>query len=169
MNLWWPNTYGVQPLYDLNVSFTSHAPTATAVSSTRHIGFRTIIFSDRMFDSNGDVGYTGKPRLFYIVNGVPIFVRGANLVTIDVLESRVTKERCRNLLQSASDAHFCILRINGDANYMKDDFYSMADEFGIMIHQEMMFSDCDYSHAVQASVGGERRNQTSLALRAQRS
>ena len=40
------------------------------------IGFRTIIFSNRMFDSNGsDTGYTGKPRLFYIVNGLPIFVR----------------------------------------------------------------------------------------------
>ena len=88
------------------------------------IGFRTIIFSNQMFDSNGsDVGYTGKPRLYYIVNGLPIFVRassnetaispesfpfpiiwqprlelhrkreravvqGANLVTVDVLESR---------------------------------------------------------------------------------
>ena len=40
------------------------------------IGFRTIIFSNRMFDSNGsDTGYTGKPRLYYIVNGLPIFVR----------------------------------------------------------------------------------------------
>ena len=36
---------------------------------------------------------------------------------------------------------------------MKDDFYAMADEFGIMIHHEMMLSDCDYSHAVQASYG----------------
>ena len=86
------------------------------------IGFRTVIFSNQMFDSNGsDVGYTGKPRLYYIVNGLPIFVRassnetaispesfpfprlatsirvaqkgravvqGANLVTVDVLESR---------------------------------------------------------------------------------
>ena len=40
------------------------------------IGFRTVIFSNQMFDSNGsDVGYTGKPRLYYIVNGLPIFVR----------------------------------------------------------------------------------------------
>ena len=40
------------------------------------IGFRTIIFSNRMFDSNGsDTGYTGKPRLYYIVNGLPIFVQ----------------------------------------------------------------------------------------------
>ena len=67
--------------------------------------------------------------------------QGANLVTVDVLESRVTAERYRNLLQSAAAAHFNILRINGDANYMKDEFYAMADEFGVMIHHEMMFSD----------------------------
>ena len=47
-------------------------------------------------------------------------VQGANLVTVDVLESRVTTERYHNLLQSAAAAHFNILRINGDANYMKD-------------------------------------------------
>ena len=64
-------------------------------------------------------------------------------------------------------------------NYMKDEFYAMADQFGVMIHNgrskmvmlsrfvvlsisltlevsrfpEMMFSDCDYSKAVQASYG----------------
>ena len=43
------------------------------------IGFRTIIFSNQMFDDNGsDVGYTGKPRLYYIVNGLPIFVRASS-------------------------------------------------------------------------------------------
>ena len=36
---------------------------------------------------------------------------------------------------------------------MKDEFYAMADQFGVMIHNEMMFSDCDYSKAVQASYG----------------
>ena len=41
--------------------------------------------------------------------------QGANLVTVDVLESRVTAERYRNLLESAAAAHFSILRINGDA------------------------------------------------------
>ena len=121
VDLWWPNSYGRQAMYELSVSFAPHgsggAATAPAtVSTTRRIGFRTIIFSNRMFDSNGsDTGYTGEPRLFYIVNGLPIFVRGANLVTVDVLESRVTAERYRNLLESAAAAHFSILRINGDA------------------------------------------------------
>jgi hypothetical protein len=62
------------------------------------------------------------------VNGVPIFVRGANVVSLDVLESRVTTARYRNLLESAKAAHFSIFRVNGDANYMKDAFYDICDE-----------------------------------------
>ena len=94
---------------------------ATAVSTTRLIGFRTLAFVNRMYTAAGDdAGYTGGPRLFYRVNGVPIFVRGtliiltrtsyyesftvsgtgyndntlfpgANVVTLDVLESRVAR------------------------------------------------------------------------------
>ena len=47
------------------------------------------------------------------------------------------------------DAHFSIFRVNGDANYMKDEFYDLCDEFGILIHFEFMLSDCDYSHVMK--------------------
>jgi hypothetical protein len=36
---------------------------------------------------------------------------------------------------------------------LQDEFYDLCDELGIMIHFEMMFSDCDYSHAVKSSAG----------------
>ena len=42
--------------------------------------------------------------------------RGANVVSLDVLESRVTTERYRNVVESAHAAHFSIFRVNGDAN-----------------------------------------------------
>lgn len=35
----------------------------------------------------------------------------------------------------------------------QDTFYDLCDELGILIHFEMMFSDCDYSHAVRTSTG----------------
>ena len=122
--LWWPNTYGAQPRYSLTAEFTSDSgesnTTTPSVHTSRLIGFRTIAFVNQMYTEAGtDAGFTGTPRLFYKVNGVPIFVRGANVVTLDVLESRVTAARYRNLLESARDAHFQIVRVNGDANYMK--------------------------------------------------
>jgi len=109
--LWWPNTYGDQPRYELTATFTAasakdkegeRGKSSSSISTSRLIGFRTVAFVNRMFSANGtDNGFTGKPRQFFQVNGVDIFVRGANFVTVDVLESRVTTERYRHLLQSA--------------------------------------------------------------------
>lgn len=124
VSLWWPNTYGPQPRYSLTAEFTSDSgtsnTTAPSVRTHRLVGFRTIAFVNRMYTNAGeDAGFTGTPRLFYRVNGLPIFVRGANVVSLDVLESRVTSDRYRNLIQSARAAHYQIFRVNGDANYMK--------------------------------------------------
>lgn len=43
-------------------------------------------------------------------------------------------------------------QVNGDANYMKDEFYDLADAYGILIHHEFMLSDTDYTKAVSASL-----------------
>ena len=99
-----------------------------------------------------DRGYTGKPRLFFKVNGLDMFVRGANFVSVDALESRVNASRYRQLIASARDSHFQIFRVNGDANYFKDEFYDLCSEMGILIWQEFMFSDCNYAAAVNASL-----------------
>ena len=70
---------------------------------------------------------------------------------IALFEGRATAARYRSLLQSCADANFVIFRINGDANYMKDVFYDIADELGILLHHEIMLSDTDYTPAVLAS------------------
>ena len=43
-------------------------------------------------------------------------------------------------------------QVNGDANYMKNEFYDICDEFGILIHNEFMLSDTDYSSSVRAAL-----------------
>ena len=70
-----------------------------------------------------------------------MFVRGANFVSVDARESHVTPGRLRQLLTSARDSHFTILRVNGDANYLKPEFYELCSEMGILIWQEFMCSD----------------------------
>lgn len=41
VKLWWPNEYGDQPLYNLNVAFFSGGTSETSSKSVR-IGFRTV-------------------------------------------------------------------------------------------------------------------------------
>ena len=120
----------------------------------RRVGFRSCVFVNRQFGPQGEpLGYTGKPRLFYRVNGVEMFARGANFITTNMLESRATTEQYWNLLQSIADANMNLLRINGDVNYFKPAFYDIADELGVLLHHEFMLSDTDYTMAVQSSNG----------------
>jgi beta-galactosidase/beta-glucuronidase len=118
VRLWWPNTWGQQHRYVLNVSFipssSGVAEDAAHISSSRKIGFRTLVFVNRQFTAapagcdctdlplpaccaSTDRGYTGEPRLFFRVNGVDMFMRGANFVSVDALESRVSASRYSTL------------------------------------------------------------------------
>ena len=85
-DLWWPNGYGTQPLYTVNVSLavalppnTNDAPGAgpkhgRAVHAVRRIGFRSVNMETR--HANATVRQLHR----YTVNGVRIFAKGASHV-----------------------------------------------------------------------------------------
>src|SRR5690606_4211381 len=104
VQLWWPNGYGDQPLYSLNVTFTDSISSAN-VSETKMVGFRSLRLRTPAY---GD-GYL----MYFEVNGFPIFAKGANWVPVDSFENRVNSSILRNLITSARDARFNILRVWG--------------------------------------------------------
>ena len=81
----------------------------------------------------------GKSFMF-VVNGVPVFAKGANWIPADSFPERVTRERYRHLLESARDANMNMLRVWGGGYYEMDDFYELCDELGIMVWQDFMFA-----------------------------
>ncbi len=123
--LWWPSGLGAQPLHDLVV-------TIGDATETRRIGLR-----DMRLVSEPDA--TGRSFMF-IVNGRPVFARGANWIPADALAGRVTKEATRDLLQSAVDANMNMIRVWGGGRYEPDWFYDICDELGLMVWQDFMFS-----------------------------
>lgn len=44
---------------------------------------------------------------------MPIFLKGSNWIPADSFQERVTKDRLRNLLQSAADVHMNAMRVWG--------------------------------------------------------
>ncbi|MCI5868476.1 MAG: glycoside hydrolase family 2 protein [Dorea sp.] len=128
---WWPNGYGEQPLYDLEVSLLG--PDETIVQKEhRTIGLRTLTVS-RSQDQ------WGKEFAFQ-VNGVKIFTMGANYIPEDCVYSRITKERQEFLLESAKRAHFNCIRVWGGGYYPSDTFYEICDEKGLIVWQDLMFA-----------------------------
>ena len=125
VSMWWPAGYGEQPLYTLSVT-TPH----DTIQKT--IGFRTIEV-DTSEDQYG-IGMT------FVVNGTPIFAKGANWIVIDALPGRYTKETYEDLLNSVVSANMNMVRVWGGGHYENDIFYDLCDQLGVLIWQDCMFS-----------------------------
>jgi len=134
--LWWPAGLGAQALYNIHASLNikdgaGGSGTRVDEAATR-VGLRTLELRQRP-DS------AGKSFMF-VVNGVPVFAKGANWIPADSFPERVTRERYRHLLESARDANMNMLRVWGGGYYEMDDFYELCDELGLMVWQDFMFA-----------------------------
>lgn len=129
--LWYPAGYGDQPLY----TFTARVGLDNVALDERALktGLRSIVL-DRHRDKWG--------RTFQlIVNGIPVFVKGADVIPFDSFPSRVTTADYRRILESARDANMNMIRDWGGGYYESDQFYEICDELGIMIWQDFMFAN----------------------------
>lgn len=131
--LWWPNGYGEQPLYRINLVLTEDE-TESDHYSTR-IGLRTMTVEQKE-DQWG--------RSFAIqVNGINLFAMGADYIPEDSIIARQTKDKTKKLLEDCVSANFNCLRVWGGGFFPEDYFYDLCDEFGILIWQDLMFA-CHY-------------------------
>ncbi|KAK7109883.1 beta-mannosidase-like [Littorina saxatilis] len=135
---WWPNGYGDQPLYDVIFTFTSNDGDVTTL--TRRVGFRTVELVEDPVSADPEQGLT----FYFRVNGLPVFMKGANWVPADSFQERITRDSLRAILTHATDAHMNCFRVWGGGVYESEAFYDLADELGILIYQDFMFSDSHY-------------------------
>ncbi|HKR76805.1 MAG TPA: glycoside hydrolase family 2 protein [Rhodanobacter sp.] len=126
---WWPVGYGAPNLYDFHVDVALHG--GAVASADRQTGLRSVELR-RQKDQWGK-------SFEFVVNGVPIFAKGANVIPMDSFPNRVTTARIDAMLQSARDANMNMLRIWGGGYYLEDAFYAEADKLGLMVWQDFMF------------------------------
>jgi beta-mannosidase len=126
---WWPAGYGKPNLYDFHVDVTANGK--LLASADRQTGLRSVELR-RQKDRWGK-------SFEFVVNGVPIFAKGANFIPPDIFPTRVTPAKFRQLLESARAANMNMLRVWGGGYYLPDDFYATADKLGLMVWQDFMF------------------------------
>jgi beta-mannosidase len=154
--LWYPAGYGAQDRYRFSASVKiGKAIVATAEVTT---GLRSI-------ELRRTADQWGKSFTF-VVNGIPVFAKGANVIPFDSFPTRVTPERHRQILQAARDANMNMVREWGGGIYESDDFYDICDELGLMVWQEFIFGGdmVPGDPAFQENVRGEAIQQV-LRLR----
>jgi len=132
--LWWPNGYGAQPLYQVEISLmrsdTSH--TEPLDQKRFQVGLRTI-------ELRQEEDQWGRSFVF-MVNSVPILAKGSNWIPADSFPTRITDQSLEWLIHSASETHQNMLRVWGGGFYEDDRFYDLCDRYGILVWQEFIFS-----------------------------
>jgi beta-galactosidase/beta-glucuronidase len=117
--LWWPRGYGAQPLYRVEVSLLTTG--GVWQTERRTLGFRRITM----------------PRpLHFVVNGVPVHLRGGNWVTPDWQTSVWNPERVAELFRLAEFGNYNAFRVWGVVEAPPDEFYERADAAGILLWQD---------------------------------
>jgi beta-mannosidase len=128
--LWWPNGYGSQPLYDVEVALLDGETGVDA--ATYRIGLRTI-------ELRQQPDQWGKSWQF-VINGVPIFAKGSNWIPADSFPTRISDAYLEGLIRSAAETHQNMLRVWGGGLYEEERFYDYCDRYGVLVWQEFMFS-----------------------------
>ncbi len=162
--LWWPNGYGDQPLYQVSIEL--HQDDLLLEKREYQIGLRTI-------ELRQEPDEWGRSFNF-VVNGVPIFAKGSNWIPADSFPTRITDEYLEGLIRAAAQTHHNMLRVWGGGFYEEERFYDLCDRYGILIWQEFVFSCSIYPLDVPEFVENVRieaaenmrriRHRASLAL-----
>ncbi len=161
--LWWPNGLGEPFLYELFFAVSSGGEVLDV--RKERTGLRTVELITEP-DSTGSA-------FFFRLNGMPVFMKGANYVPADIFPSEVKDKDYRRLVGLAEEAGMNMIRVWGGGVYEKDVFYDLCDEEGILIWQDFMFAcgmypfDSDFLENVKLETEGQvrrLRNHPCIAL-----
>ncbi|WP_420100872.1 glycosyl hydrolase 2 galactose-binding domain-containing protein [Bosea sp. (in: a-proteobacteria)] len=128
---WFPHTHGEPALHGLTVTLGGET------LDLGRIGFRSLTV-DRRADGDG---------FGLIVNGVPVFCRGACWSSADVTTLACGRAAYEPWLRMAREAGMNMIRVPGVMAYEDESFFALCDELGIMVWQEMALANFDYPQA----------------------
>ena len=137
--LWWTHDLGVPNLYKLEVSVLKDI---ILESITQEIGLRDIQLV-RKTDRWGETFY-------FLLNGIPIFGKGANWIPVDSFIPRGKKLGLYLMnLSYAKQANMNMIRVWGGGIYEDDSFYKICDELGLLVWQDFPFACALYPYNVE--------------------
>ena len=132
--LWWTWQLGTPHLYEIAFSITQHD--IGLGSMIKRIGIREIKLMNQE-EENGR-------NFYFMLNGVPVFMKGANYIPQDNFQARVKRSDYERLIRDAKAVGMNMLRVWGGGFYEEEVFYDLCDKEGILVWQDFMFACAMY-------------------------
>ena len=135
--LWYPRNHGEQFRYTVRVTLTDLRNGEILKVIEKKVGLRRVEIDQSVREDKG--------RNFkLIINGVQLFAKGGNMIPLDILFSRLTRDRYEVLIDRAVENNFNALRVWGGGVYETDDFFDLCDEKGIVVWQDFIGACATY-------------------------
>ena len=131
---WWPHNLGTPHLYEVEVQLVQKGIVRDEVVVNHGVRNVSLIAEE---DQHGQ-------SFYFNVNGVPVYMKGANYIPQNSFQNRVTEQHYETLLQDVVDANMNMLRVWGGGIYENDVFYDFCDEKGILVWQDFMYACAMY-------------------------
>ncbi len=133
---WWTHDLGEPNLYEIETSILKEK---VIDKIKQKIGLRDI-----QLITNKD--RWGK-SFYFLLNGIPLFAKGANWIPIDSFIPRGKKLGLYEMnLEFAKDANMNMIRVWGGGIYEDDYFYDLCDKLGLLVWQDFPFACSIYPY-----------------------
>lgn len=134
--LWWTHDLGTPNLYDLKVTLINEG---IIEEFTQKIGIRDL----RLIRNEDRWGES----FYFMLNGVPLFAKGANWIPIDSFIPRGEKKGLyQSNLKNAKEANMNMIRVWGGGIYETDVFYDLCDVLGLLVWQDFPYACAIYPY-----------------------
>lgn len=151
--IWWSNGLGEHPLYEFSIHISDLDTTNYVAGGPTDFqprpyfiqiyDFKKLQIGLRTIELIQDKDSIGK-SFYFKLNGVPVFMKGANYIPSDNFLPRIHRENYFTTIRNAVDANMNMLRVWGGGVYADDAFYDACDKNGILIWQDFMFACAMY-------------------------
>ncbi|KAL4863377.1 hypothetical protein BDV12DRAFT_189726 [Aspergillus spectabilis] len=133
--LWWPNGYGAQTLYEVSVSLVRD-DNETHERISKELGIRSA-------EVIQDPDKHGK-SFYFRINGLDIFCGGSCWIPADCLLPNISPERYWKWVEMMAEGGQVMVRVWGGGIYEDDVFYKACDQLGVLVWQDSMFGCGNY-------------------------
>ena len=120
--LWWPNGYGEQNMYECSIK---------CKSGGRLLDEKTVNFGVRKYEYRTETNSSGYPVLTLYVNGKKVYVKGGNWGMSEYL-LRCRGEEYETRIRLHKDLNYNMIRL-WTGCVTDDEFYDYCDRYGMMV------------------------------------